>query len=67
MSNESKNEYLAKIKPRYQKATKLEKSIILDELCSVCAYNRKYAIRRLNANIPPKNKYEYHKRGPKSK
>jgi hypothetical protein len=67
MSNESKNEYLAKIKPRYQKATKLEKSIILEELCTVCAYNRKYAIRRLNAKYSTKNKYEYHKRGPKSK
>ena len=67
MSNESKNEYLAKIKPRYQKATKLEKVTILDEFCSVCGYNRKYAVRKLNTKDPPKNKYEYRKRGPKSK
>jgi len=65
MSNESKNDYLEKIKPRYQKATKLEKVTILDEFCSVCGYNRKYAIRKLNAKDPPKNKYEYRKRGPK--
>ena len=65
MSNESKNDYSEKIKPRYQKATKLEKVTILDEFCSVCGYNRKYAIRKLNAKDPPKNKYEYRKRGPK--
>lgn len=65
MSNESKNDYLTKIKPRYQKATKLEKETILNEFCSVCGYNRKYAIRKLNAKDPPKNKYEYRKRGPK--
>ena len=67
MNNVSKNEYLAKIKPRYQKATKLEKEKILDEFCSVCGYNRKYAIRKLNAKDPQKNKYEYHKRGPRRK
>jgi hypothetical protein len=67
MSNESKNEYLEKIKPRYQKATKVEKNKILDELCSVCGYNRKYAIRKLNEKNLPKYKYEYRKRGPKSK
>jgi uncharacterized protein YueI len=67
MSNESKNEYLSKIKPRYMKASKLEKEKILDEFCSTCGYNRKYAIRKLNAKDPPKYKYEYRKRGPKSK
>jgi ribosomal protein L37E len=67
MNNESKNEYLAKIKPRYQKAAKLEKVTILDEFCSTCGYNRKYAIRKFNAKNPPKNKYEYGKRGPRKK
>ncbi len=67
MSNESKNDYLAKIKPRYLTATKLEKETILDEFCSVCGYNRKYAIRKLNDKDPPKHRYEYRKRGPKSK
>jgi hypothetical protein len=67
MNNVSKNEYLAKIKPRYQKASKLEKEKILDEFCSVCGYNRKYAIRKLNAKDPQKYKYEHRKRGPKRK
>lgn len=67
MSNESKNDYLSKIKPRYQKATKLEKEKILNEFCIVCGYNRKYAIRKLNAKDPPKHRYEYRKRGPKRK
>ena len=67
MSNESKNDYIAKIKPRYQKAKKLEKETILNEFCSICGYNRKYAIRKLNAKDPPKYGYEYRKRGPKNK
>lgn len=29
-------------------ASKTEKSLILDELCTVCRFNRKYAIRVLN-------------------
>lgn len=45
MSNSSKNEYLEEIKKRYFLATKQERSIILDEFCSVCSFNRKYAIR----------------------
>jgi hypothetical protein len=67
MSNESKNDYLSMIRPRYLKATKMEKEIILDEFCTVCGYNRKYAIRKLNANDPPKHRYEYRKSGPKRK
>ena len=67
MSNESKNDYLTKIKPRYLKTSKLEKEKILDEFCLTCGYNRKYAIRKLNAKDPPKYKYEYRQRGPKSK
>jgi len=67
MRNESKNDYLRKIKPRYLKVSKLEKEKILDEFCLTCGYNLKYAIRKLNAKDPPKNKYEYRKRGPKSK
>jgi hypothetical protein len=35
MSNESKNEYLSKIKPRYLKASKLKKENILDEFCTI--------------------------------
>ena len=49
MGPKSKKEYAASIKMRYQKASKTEKQKILDEFCAVCNYNRKYAIRLLNA------------------
>jgi hypothetical protein len=49
MSNRAKKEYLAKIRKRYPNATKQEKKIILDEFCSNCSYNRKYAIRLINS------------------
>lgn len=48
MSPKSKKEYLAAVYPRYQKArTIIEKSAILTELCIVCGYHRKHAIRLL--------------------
>ena len=49
MGTTTKYEYLQAIRPRYQKVTKAEKKVILDEFCSVCGYSRKYAIRLLNA------------------
>jgi len=45
----SRYEYLNGIRERYHSATKAQKKIILDEFCAVCGYNRKYAIRLLNA------------------
>lgn len=48
MSQKAKEEYLREIKPRYKRAGKLEKQKILDEFCTTCGYNRKYAIRLLN-------------------
>ncbi len=45
MSNSAKKEYLIELRKRYFTATKAEKSLILDELCTVCGLNRKYAIR----------------------
>jgi len=48
MSNKSKQEYLATIKQRYQTSSREEKKKILDEFCTTCGYNRKYAIRILN-------------------
>ena len=48
MSKESKKEYLATIRERYLQSSKEAKKIILDEVCAVCGYNRKYAIRVLN-------------------
>jgi hypothetical protein len=43
--------YLAQIYRRYQRARKGLKTKILNELCKVCRYNRKYAIRKLSAGL----------------
>lgn len=48
MSQNEKKAYYYAIKDRYFKASKKEKSIILNEFCIVCGYNKKYAIRLLN-------------------
>jgi hypothetical protein len=62
MSNASKREYLQAIRPRYHHASKTVKRIILDEFCRVCTYNRKYAIRLLNAQ--PSSQCEPHRQRP---
>jgi hypothetical protein len=49
MSKQSKREYVDAIRERYRLASKRSKQRILDECCKVCGYNRKYAIRVLNA------------------
>lgn len=55
MSQNEKRAYYFTIKERYLKAKKKEKSIILNEFCLVCGYNKKYAIRLLN-KVEPKIK-----------
>ena len=68
MSNESKQEYLATIKERYLSSSKSEKKKILDEFCTTCNYNRKYAIRKLNAKEGKRNNEKQKwKRGRKKK
>ena len=47
MSLSEKRAYLEAIRRRYHKASRRNKSKILDEFCAVCGYNRKYAIRTL--------------------
>ena len=47
MTLKFKIEYLSAIRKRYFQSTKAEKTIILNELCSVAGFNRKYAIRIL--------------------
>lgn len=64
MSQRSRAEYLNQIKVRYQNSTKQEKTKILDEFCTVCDYNRKYAIQLLNAT-PDKNPKRPSRRGAK--
>ena len=55
MSKKSKGEYLSTIRERYIKSNKEQKNIILNEFCSICDYNRKYAIRLLNKSSPKGN------------
>ena len=59
MSNSAKNEYLLEIRKRYSSATKNEKSLILDEFCTVCSFNRKYAIRLVRT----KEQSQYKRKG----
>ena len=54
MTKQGKQELLKAVRPRYRKASKNEKSQILDEFVASTGYNRKYAIHLLR-NGPPKN------------
>ncbi len=47
MSPRSKSEYVEAVHLRYKKASRKERTIILNEFCATCGYNRKYAIRLL--------------------
>lgn len=44
MARQSKREYWRSIHKRYRQATRTEKTVMLEEFCKVCGYNRKYAI-----------------------
>jgi hypothetical protein len=54
MSNKAKREYVEAVRSRYQAASREEKSLILDEMCRVCGFHRKYAIRILSIPLPSK-------------
>ena len=62
---QEKKSYLREIKKRYLAADKSSKVNILNEFCSVCGYNRKYAIRLLNKD-PNKTKPQKQKAGRKN-
>jgi hypothetical protein len=47
MSPRSKREHVEAIFLRYKKASRKEKTTILDQFCTVCVYHRKHAIRLL--------------------
>ena len=51
MGKNERQAYLKAIRTRYRRARKKAKVTILDEFCSVCGYNRKYAIRLLNQRV----------------
>ena len=63
MTRESKAEYVAEIGWRYAQAGRPYKKILLDQLCEVCGYHRKHAIRLLNQKTRPASS----KPGPKPK
>ncbi len=52
MSQRSKQEYLRIMHARYQHANRPARSQLLDEVCRVCGYHRKHAIRKLNQPLP---------------
>jgi len=62
MSCESRSEYISVQKRRYQRAGKPYKTRLLDEVCEVCGYERKYATKLLNGRRKPSK----NKRGRKS-
>lgn len=49
MGNHEKRVYLEAIRKRYSRSGRGYKGKILDEFCSVCSYQRKYAIRLLGS------------------
>ena len=50
-----RREYLNTIRERYKNALKKRhKGEILNEFCSICGYDRKYAIRILNNQVEPR-------------
>ncbi len=55
MSLNSKHELLEVVRPRYLKASKVEKQKILDEFTSATGYHRKHAIRVLKNQVQVQN------------
>jgi hypothetical protein len=52
MSQTSKKEVLEKMRERYARRGREARSRLLDELCELCGYERKHAIKLLNGNRP---------------
>ena len=51
MDRYSRMQYLQKIYQKYQRSNRKQKAELLNEFCENCDYNRKYAIRILNAPL----------------
>jgi hypothetical protein len=64
MTGMGRREYLRAIHARYQRGTPQLKGAILDEFCSICGYNRKYAIRLLAKPRPEARPGPRRRRGP---
>jgi hypothetical protein len=65
MSPTSKKEYRKTLGFRYQKASRKQKSQILDEVCTNLGFNRKYAVRWLRNWKPARRLKPKNKPGPK--
>ena len=52
MGRQARWEYLCRIWPVYREAGREERGRLLDEVCRVTGYHRKYAVRRLNGPPP---------------
>lgn len=65
MSTTTKYELLEAMMSKYKIATKSLKKQILDEYCSICGYNRKYAIRLFNSSVSSNSIKNLSKRGRK--
>lgn len=63
MSQRSKHEYFAVMYARYRQATAPQKEKLLDELCRVCGYHRKHAIRKLSQPLREPSKRKPPRRG----
>jgi len=64
MAGERLHQALKAYRRRYQKASRNEKTTILDELCSVTGYHRKYAISLVNRPVDRPEKEGKRQRGP---
>jgi len=54
MARRAKVEYLRVMWQRYQRASRGERSALLDEVTRVCRYHRKYAMGLLSRAVPPR-------------
>jgi hypothetical protein len=52
MSQESRKEVLARLRQRYGKRGRQGRSKLLDEVCELCGYERKYAIKLMGGVLP---------------
>jgi hypothetical protein len=52
MSYEARLEYLETIRQQYEKSTRKDRTVLLDEACRNCGYNRKYLIALFSAGKP---------------
>ena len=67
MSPQSKKGYRKTLGLRYQKASRKQKSQILNEVCTNLGFNRKYAVRWSRNFKPSRRRKSKHKPGPKPK